>query len=257
MSLVAAAICPHPPLIVPAVAGGAAAELDDLRAACDAAVAQMLDADPGLVVVVGDALRTGAFSAGDSGSFAPYGVALTVPLGPRLCAGQSVLPLSLTVGAWLLARAGWTGDRQGYGVSAETPAAVRAGYGAELAGLDERVALLVMGDGSARRGDQGPGSFDSRAQPFDAAVAAALGSGDADALAALDPAHAIELMVAGRASWQLLAGAATGKPTWQLLAAPVPRSWRAELRYAAAPYGVGYVVASWRLVEPTSAVPAR
>src|SRR5439155_17718687 len=33
--VVAAAFCPYPPLLVPALAGGAAAELDDLLAACD------------------------------------------------------------------------------------------------------------------------------------------------------------------------------------------------------------------------------
>ena len=36
--LVAAAVCPHPPLLVPGVGAGASGELDGLRVACDAAV---------------------------------------------------------------------------------------------------------------------------------------------------------------------------------------------------------------------------
>jgi hypothetical protein len=35
--LVAAAVLPHPPVIVPEIAAGAAHELDDLRLACDEA----------------------------------------------------------------------------------------------------------------------------------------------------------------------------------------------------------------------------
>ena len=42
------------------------------------------------------------------------------------------------------------------------------------------------------------------------------------------------LLAEGRAAWQVLAGAAGGS------------SWRAELAYAEAPYGVTYFVASWK-----------
>jgi hypothetical protein len=90
-----------------------------------------------------------------------------------------------------------------------------------------------MGDGSARRGVTAPGYADERAEPFDATVAEALAKGDSDALLALDPALATDLMVAGRAPWQVLAGAAAG------------RAWRGDLRHADAPYGVAYFVASW------------
>ncbi|GAB3872605.1 hypothetical protein GCM10027610_138320 [Dactylosporangium cerinum] len=52
--LAAAAVCPHPPMLVPEVAAGAAGELDDLRAACRAAVAHLDTADV-LIVVGADA----------------------------------------------------------------------------------------------------------------------------------------------------------------------------------------------------------
>ena len=181
--IAAAAVCPHPPLLVPEVAAGAAHELDDLRTACRAAVDTLAGHD---VVVVGtdQAVGIGRW-------LAPYAT-------PR------VLDPALT------------------------PAEV-----AELGRTLGDVALLVMGDGSARRSEKAPGHFHPRAEAYDAAVAAALRDADPDALLALDPADDAELLVAGRPAWQFLAGAARGA------------EWRGELHYDAAPYGVGYFVATW------------
>jgi hypothetical protein len=95
-------------------------------------------------------------------------------------------------------------------------------------------ALLIMGDGSARRGLKAPGYDDPRAEPFDASVATALAKADREALLALDPALAEDLMAVGRAPWQALAAAAEDG-----------RTWHGELLYARAPYGVGYHVATW------------
>jgi hypothetical protein len=96
---------------------------------------------------------------------------------------------------------------------------------------------LVIGDGSARRGDDKPLPSHPAAHDFDERVASALGAADRDALAALDPALAEELAAAGRAAWQVLAGATGGSP------------WSADLLYSAAPYGVGYFVSVWRPAE--------
>jgi aromatic ring-opening dioxygenase LigB subunit len=96
-----------------------------------------------------------------------------------------------------------------------------------------RVALLAMGDGSACRDLKAPGYLDPRAKEYDGAVVKALAAADPAALLALDPALSAELMVAGRAPWQVLAGAAAGAPM------------RGEVLYDAAPYGVQYTVAVW------------
>lgn len=105
--------------------------------------------------------------------------------------------------------------------------------GRQIGGAAGRIALLVMGDGSACRTLKAPGYLDERAAPFDAAVARALGTADVEALKALDTELAHELKAAGRAPWQVLAGAAEGtEPAGALL-------------YEDAPYGVGYVVATW------------
>lgn len=227
--LVAAAVCPHPPLLVPDLAASAAGELDPLRAACDGAVASLLAAGPELVVVVGDAPAVGPYPADAWGSLAGYGIDVPVGAGP----GAPSLPLSLTLGRWLLGRAATAVPVLAFGVSSDAEPGRCAQLGAALAERAARVGLLVMGDGSARRSLKGPGYLDERAEPFDATVARALGGADPAALLAIDPGLAGELLAAGRAPWQVLAGAAGGAP------------WRGEVTYDDAPYGVAYFVATW------------
>lgn len=227
--LVAAAVCPHPPLLVPGVGSGATAELDGLRAACNAAVAGMLAAQPDLVVVVGEAPAVGPHPADAWGSLRAYGTPVEVGTGP----GAPSLPLALTIGRWLLDRSDTDLPVVLFGVSADADPRRCHDLGAALAARAERVALLAMGDGSARRSPKGPGYLDPRAETLDASVAAALAAGDPAALSSLDPGLAAELLVAGRASWQVLAGAAE------------PGRWRGEVTYDAAPYGVTYLVAGW------------
>ena len=109
------------------------------------------------------------------------------------------------------------------------------GWAPSIADDDQRVALLVLGDGSACRSEKAPGYFDARAEPFDAGVARALADADAQALLDLDADLAGQLQCAGRAPWQVLAGGVR----------PDGRSWQGRLHYDEAPYGVAYFVATW------------
>jgi hypothetical protein len=242
--LVAAAVCPHPPLIVPEIAVGAAAETHDLRTACDAAVAHLLRSGARAVVVVGADTASRVHRSPFRASLARWGVDVDVAPGADVAPGGADIevntgaqvPLSLVIGAWLLRRApvpagtDWT--MLGVAVDA-TPESCRA------LGAEHRSqlpwAMLVMGDGSACRGPKAPGYDDPRAEAYDAGVSRALADADAGALLDLDPVLSAELKVAGRAPWQVLAGAtrATG------------HAWRGEVTYDAAPYGVGYLVARW------------
>ncbi|MFE7748461.1 class III extradiol dioxygenase subunit B-like domain-containing protein [Streptomyces sp. NPDC057428] len=236
--LVAAAVCPCPPLLVPEVAAGAGPELDGARNACLDALGVLAAARPDLLIVAGPAAPDGRgpFPPGSQGSFAGFGVDLSVRLGEGpdgAPAPESRLPASLAVGAWLLRRARWNGPVEGLGVGEPLPADRCLRAGADLADRAERVALLVMGDGSACRTVKAPGYLDERAEDFDAAAARALGSADIAALSALDESLAYELKVSGRAPWQVLAGAAEGA------------GLGGQLLYEDAPYGVGYVVAAW------------
>ena len=110
--------------------------------------------------------------------------------------------------------------------------------GVRLAGLAPRVAMLVMGDASARKAIGVPGAPDPEAEEYDAGIAAALAAADAGALARLDPDRAAELRVTGRAPWQVLAGAAAA-------VAGQKGGLHGLLRHQTAPYDVSYLVASW------------
>lgn len=236
MPLVAAAVCPHPPLLVPEVAGAAAGELDHLRAACDAAVAGLLAADPEVILLVGGGPRTETFNPADYGSLRGFGVDRQVRLGKVNCAGGERLPLSLTIGAWLVGRSGTDLPRLARAVAADAPPAECAELGAALAAeAPGRTAVLVLGDGSACRGVKAPGYDDPRAEAYDEGVARALADADAEALLGLDPVLSAELKAAGRASWQVLAGAARA----------AGGDWRGRLSHHEAPYGVAYFVANW------------
>ncbi|WP_207784018.1 class III extradiol dioxygenase subunit B-like domain-containing protein [Micromonospora globispora] len=234
--LVAAAVCPHPPLIVPELAGAAAPELDDLRTACDAAVGQLLAAGPDEILLVGDGPETDWFGPADYGSLHGYGLRRPVYLWKRMCSGAELLPLSLTIGAWLVGRSATDLPRRAHSVAADASPQGCAELGASLVTeAERRTALLVMGDGSACRGTKAPGYDDPRAQAYDDEVARALADADPDALLGLDPGLSAELKVAGRAPWQVLAGAARA----------AGGEWRGELDYYQAPYGVSYFVANW------------
>ncbi|MFD5319468.1 hypothetical protein [Streptomyces sp. NPDC127098] len=239
--LVAAAVCPCPPLLVPEVAGGAAHELDAARAACYDALAVLSAARPERLVVAGPAAGDGLarLAAGARGTLRGFGVGVETVLGapgPGAAgdSGEPELPPSLTVGSWLLQRVGWrSAPVAALAVGEELEPERCAAAGRELAGGEERLALLVMGDGSTCRSPKAPGYFDERAADFDAAAARALGAADLAALRRIDPALAAELGAAGRSGWQLLAAAAEGA------------GLAGRLLYDDAPYGVGYFVASW------------
>ncbi|MGW8729576.1 class III extradiol dioxygenase subunit B-like domain-containing protein [Streptomyces sp. NPDC055808] len=232
--LVAAAVCPCPPLLVPEVAAGAAPELDAARDACADAVGLLAASRPDLLVVVGPAEQGGTFRQGARGSFAGYGVDVSVRLGRGEPAGTRQLPVSLAVGAWLLERARWAdAPVEALAVAEGLEPKACFGAGEELASRAARVALLVMGDGSACRTLKAPGYLDERAAGFDEVASAALGAADTATLMGLDDRLAHELKVAGRAPWQVLAGAGSDA------------ALAGRLLYEDAPYGVGYFVGVW------------
>ncbi|MEV7001686.1 class III extradiol dioxygenase subunit B-like domain-containing protein [Streptomyces sp. NPDC093982] len=235
--LVAAAVCPCPPLLVPQVAAGAAPELDAARAACTDALGVLAAARPDLLVVVGPAEEGGhgTYAGGTPGSFRGFGVDADVRLGAESAEEpQRALPTSLAVAAWLLERTAWSdAPIEGLGVGEPFEAERCIDIGRDIAARADRVALLVMGDASACRTLKAPGYLDERAAPFDASVARALGKADVAALKELDTELARELQASGRASWQVLAGAAE------------EAGLAGAVLYEDAPYGVGYLVATW------------
>jgi hypothetical protein len=243
-----AAVVPSPPLLARDLTGRATI-LPELREACAIAVRRLLAAGRADIVAIvggGPATRTWppdarlnvlayapvlaasrrpkavAASGGGSGEFT--GVLVGHPLG-------EILPLALGIGAGLLDEAGYAGPRVLRAIDEAAPAQDCLLAGASIAELAPRVALLIVGDGSARSAPSAPGYFDERSQEFGRDVESALRRGDMAALAALDAGLAAELMATGRAAWQVLAGAVgTGRH------AP------GDVLYADAPFGVAYYV---------------
>jgi hypothetical protein len=259
--LIAAAVCPHPPLLIPEVTGdpgpaatgpaaigpvAAGPELARLRAASQRALSALVAERPDLVAVVGAdprAAPTAEYPPDTPGHLHDFGVpfieASSPPPAPPSAAGLAApsLPLSLTVGRWLLSRVA-----QGHpptpavwwGIAPDASPAQARHLGETLAALAPRVALLALGDGPGRRARAAPEAADPAADRYDDQVAAALAAAEPAALAALDPGQDGPLVIAGRAAWQALAGAAgQGRFT-------------AVLHYRGVPFEVSYYMASWR-----------
>lgn len=206
------------------------------------AARRLADVSDEWVAIAADPAGPVTLAPGARGSFAGYGVDVSVSLDrdsdrdADRAQADPRLPLPALVAGWLRERAGARRVSVRL-VAPDLPTADCRQEGArlaeELAG-PAPVALLVLGDGSNRHTDRAPARPDDRAGPFDAAVTVALAAADPDALLALDAGLATELGAAGRAAWQVLAGAALA----------VGR-WTGEVLYADQPFGVAYHVAVW------------
>jgi hypothetical protein len=232
--LVTAAVLPHPPLLVPEVASGAAGELDELRAACHKAVDSVVASDVDRLVVVGGAKRRASFGPGARGSLSGFGVPVEVAVPGAPPTGGPVLPLSATIGCWLLSHSHPACPVVVEVVAGSASPRDADALGVELAASAARVGLLVMGDGAATLSPKAPGYVVDGADQWRRDVDQMLGSAVVEAVAALSTDDADRFAAGGRAPWQVLAGAARGS------------TWRGTLLAAEAPYGVGYTVATWQ-----------
>jgi hypothetical protein len=194
---------PNPPLLLPGMTGAPVVEVEELRAACLTAIGTLRDC-ASVVIVAG------------------------------VRAADSTPPLALAVARALLSQGAHTGSVRDVTVSVSATTTECAAVGRALAVAPDPVGLLVMADGSARRTLKAPGYLDDRAAPFDAAVLAQLETGDWSGLLELDVRLADELLVAGRAPWQVAAAALTGTDL------------AVTLHYQGDPFGVWYPVLSYR-----------
>ncbi len=109
-----------------------------------------------------------------------------------------------------------------------------------LRGGAQPTTLLVMADGSARRGEKAPGHLHPGAAAFDERIEQALRAGDAETLATLELAAGEELWCEGVPGFRVLGEVARG------------RSVVTDVSYADAPYGVAWWVARWDIGAPDS-----
>ncbi|WP_029137912.1 class III extradiol ring-cleavage dioxygenase family protein [Nakamurella lactea] len=252
--IVAAALCPAAPLLIPGVAPALAAEqqplVDGVRRALDDVVIAANDAAIGnlgrlLVVTPGRAARWIPNVRADPGRL-PFGrsTPLSGPPDPDpVRSGDS--PVDLAPGVWiarsLLGRGprldalevGPVHRRADGSFPDRSPTVVR-----HLITEDEPIGVVVLADGAICHGDDAPAAEDARAESFDEALHDAL-TADGGPLqlrhwCAANAELAGSLGATAPASLMVLAELLSGNTS----------TVRAE--YFGHPYGVGYHVACWR-----------
>ena len=223
--LSAIAIIPSAPVLVPELAGAAAAEVAELRAAMVAAAAVL---PPRWIAVTAGAVDD-VLGPDSVGTFAGFGADVRVRLSPR-AAGQPIpMPVGALIAGWIRGQAQPDAQAQ-VRVYADDPSstvAIGRRLRAEIDEAGESTGVLVVADGANTLTPAAPGGH----RPDDVDVQTALD----DALSGGDVAVLTRLpeQVGGRAAFGVLAG----------LADPVPRS--AKELYRSAPYGVGYFAGVW------------
>ena len=235
--LSAVVLTPSAPVLVPELAGAAAVEVADVRAAMLAAAAEL----PDRWIAVGVGTADQIIESDARGTFAGYGVDVAVALSPDAAPGVRALPLCALFAGWLRGQANPAARVQVRVYNTDHDAATAVEYGralrAEIDSIAEPVGVLVVADGANTLTPSAPGGYDSDAAPLQAALDDALGSGDVAALEALIGG------IVGRVGYQVLAG----------LAEPGLRTATELVR--GAPYGVGYFVGVWTPVGSSAATP--
>lgn len=223
----AIAIVPSAPVLVPELAGAAAAEVADLTSAVLSAAALL----PSRWVAVGTGPADDVLEPEAGGTFAGFGVDVRVGLSPRSGAPGD-LPVCALLAGWVRGQARpdaavqvrvYRGDHD-----TETALAHGRRLRAELDRAPDPIGVLVVADGANTLTPSAPGGHhpgDADAQAF---LDDALANGDVAALAGLPR------QILGRVAFQVLAG----------LAGPGPRS--AKELYRGAPFGVGYFAGAWQ-----------
>ena len=225
--LSAIALIPSAPVLVPELATGAAAELQELSSAVFDAVRSL----PQRWFVVGVGAADGVFGPGAVGTFGGYGSDVRVGLSPEAEGQPRALPLCALMAGWVRGAAapGARAEVWVYDADHDVEPALARGKAlrAEIDPIAEPVGVLVVADGAKTLIPSAPGGYDPDSPPVQAALDDALASGDATALTRLPTG------IVGRVAYQVLAG----------LTGPSPSSAR-EL-YRGAPFGVGYFVGLW------------
>jgi len=226
--LSAIAIIPSAPVVVPELAGAAADEVAELRAAMVAAVA----AQPPRWVVVGVGTADVVVGPESVGTFAGFGADLVVRLSPQATGQPVELPLPALIAGWMRdqAQPDASAEVRVYAGNhnAETALALGSQLRNEIDQSAEPTGVLVIADGANTLTPAAPGGYHPADVDVQLALDDALGCGDVAALSRLPG------QVVGRVSFGVLAG----------LAEPAPRS--AKELHRAAPYGVGYFAGVWQ-----------
>ena len=222
------AIIPSAPVLVPELAGAAADEVAELRAAMVAAVAAL----PPRWVVVGVGAGDAVVGPESVGTFAGFGADLVVRLSPEASGPPVELPLCALIAGWMRDQAQPDARAEVRVFAAHHDLDAALALGRQLRNETEQstepTGVLVIADGANTLTPAAPGGYHPADVDVQRVLDDALGCGDVAALTRLPE------QVVGRVAFGVLAG----------LAEPAPRS--AKELYRAAPYGVGYFAGVWQ-----------
>ncbi|WP_163698607.1 class III extradiol ring-cleavage dioxygenase family protein [Mycolicibacterium sarraceniae] len=225
--LSAIALSPSAPVLVPELAGAAAAEVADFRVAALTAAAEL----PARWIAIGVGADDQVISPDARGTFAGYGVDIPVALSPEESSEISALPLCALFAGWLREQANPSARVQvrvyRTDHDADTAVALGRALRAEIDDAADPVGVLVVADGANTLTPPAPGGHDPESVTVQAVLDDALASGDGATLTRLPSG------IVGRVGYQVLAG----------LTEPGPRAAKELMR--GAPYGVGYFVGVW------------
>jgi hypothetical protein len=229
--LSAIAIVPAAPVLVPELAGAAAAEVADLAAAVLTAVALL----PPRWIVVGTGPADEVLGPNGIGTFAGFGADVRVRLSPK-ADDHAELPVELPVcallAAWVRGQARPEASAHVHVYASDHDAHTALAHGRQLrADIDQApdpVGVLVVADGANTLTPSAPGGYQPDNADAQLALDDALANGDVATLTRLPQ------QILGRVAFQVLAG----------LTEPGPRS--AKELYRGAPYGVGYFAGAWQ-----------
>jgi len=234
--LSAIAIIPSAPVLVPELAGTAAAELADLSAAVLAAAALL----PPRWIVVGTGRADDVLhhdGPNSTGTFAGFGADVRVGLSAQSGSGLPVempveMPLCALLAAWVRGQVRPEAGARVHVYRDDHDADAALAYGRQLRAEIDRapdpIGVLIVADGVNTLTPSAPGGYDPGNADAQLALDDALATGD------VAPLTRLPQQILGRVAFQVLAG----------LAEPGPRS--AKELYRAAPYGVGYFAGAWQ-----------
>lgn len=265
MSIVAAYVVPHPPLIIPAVGRGEERAIQHTIDAYEEVARRIAAHAPDTIVVTSPHapafydcfhVSTGDATHGDMGNFGAWGASMTVPYDQQYAAavtacarGRGVpicgsgmhdgeldhatfVPLYFVnerYGGYQLVRVGLSG----------LPAADHRELGrciAEAArDLNRTTVLIASGDLSHKLKADGPYGYAPEGPVFDRDVTRLLDAGDLEGLFHFDEAFLEEAAECGLRSFQIMAGALDGLACTH------------ELLSYEGPFGVGYAVAAFEV----------
>lgn len=228
--LTAIALAPSAPVLVPALAGRAAMEIADLRAAAIAAASAL----PNQWIVIGVGPSDQVLTR-SRGTFAGYGVDVPVALCPQPDLESVTLPLCALTAGWLRGQANPDAVLTVHVCAANLVAqdALNRGHTlrAQINRAGTQTGALIVADGANTLTPAAPGGFDPGSVAVQGALDDALERADVAALGNMSSG------VVGRVAYQVLAGLA-GSDTWA-----------ARGMHRCAPFGVGYTAGLWERAQ--------